>query len=371
MIRIPSTDIPENSYSLVFLHGLGDEGNGWTFLKNSFYAHNITNINFIFPDAPQSPLSLNFDLDITSWYDLKSIENVFFDEDVNGILNSINFLISLINSEIRNFNVKPENIFIGGFSQGCALSILTNLLLNFKIGGVIALSGYIPIINTIWDILEIKRIKFLNYLKNYQLNLNLQQHLFSNTTSANNPINTNNNTTTPTPTPTDTNTPANAPTLTNNINNNNDSTSFDSNDINTYPFMESDQQIKSILKNYSNRFNLNNNQLFQLLSIPIKRPFDYALPSSDESNNSNKNNSNNPHLLNLLIQNFNTPIFLAHGKKDNAIKFKLSKRSNFILKEDFKLPIVNYSVYKNLNHSANDQEINDIIQFVKLLTTNQ
>lgn len=48
--------------------------------------------------------------------------------------------------------MKPERILLGGFSQGAALSLYTGLTGPHLLAGIVTLSGYLPIRNTIeWD----------------------------------------------------------------------------------------------------------------------------------------------------------------------------------------------------------------------------
>lgn len=48
----------------------------------------------------------------------------------------------LIREEIDN-GVPSERIVVGGFSQGCALSLLTGLTSEAKLGGIIGCSGWL------------------------------------------------------------------------------------------------------------------------------------------------------------------------------------------------------------------------------------
>lgn len=53
---------------------------------------------------------------------------------------------SLITAELDdNPNIPPSRIIVGGFSQGAALSLLTTLTNERKLGGAIALSGWLPL----------------------------------------------------------------------------------------------------------------------------------------------------------------------------------------------------------------------------------
>jgi predicted esterase len=72
-------------------------------------------------------------------------EDEFSEEGEEEILKSVEYLCGLIDEEIKK-GVKPERILIGGFSQGCAISLVTAMASRYqgKIGAVVALSGYLP-----------------------------------------------------------------------------------------------------------------------------------------------------------------------------------------------------------------------------------
>ena len=49
-------------------------------------------------------------------------------------------------------SVRPQNIFLGGFSQGCCLSLATFLKLkDMQLGGVVGLSGMMALQIKDWD----------------------------------------------------------------------------------------------------------------------------------------------------------------------------------------------------------------------------
>jgi len=67
-------------------------------------------------------------------------------EDERGMLLTISSINSLIAAELDdNPNILPSRIVIGGFSQGAAISLLTTLTSERKLGGAIALSGWLPL----------------------------------------------------------------------------------------------------------------------------------------------------------------------------------------------------------------------------------
>ncbi len=50
----------------------------------------------------------------------------------------------MIQEEIEA-GIPNDRIFLGGFSQGAAMTLLTGLTTKYKLGGFIALSGYLPL----------------------------------------------------------------------------------------------------------------------------------------------------------------------------------------------------------------------------------
>ncbi|ODV93493.1 hypothetical protein PACTADRAFT_5271 [Pachysolen tannophilus NRRL Y-2460] len=151
MIRIPSIDDSKPQYTLIFLHGLGDSSDGWTFLSERAREFKVLdNFNFIFLDSPVLKLTLQKSK-AKAWYDFKNLSDILVDEDKMNILISLNYLITIINDENLEKNIPLNNIIVGGFSQGCALSLLLVNLINYQLGGIIGLSGYLPLYNYILE----------------------------------------------------------------------------------------------------------------------------------------------------------------------------------------------------------------------------
>lgn len=68
------------------------------------------------------------------------------EEDTGGILESVEYICKLIDDQIHK-GVAPERIVLGGFSQGCAISLVTGLSSRYagKLAGIVGLSGYLPL----------------------------------------------------------------------------------------------------------------------------------------------------------------------------------------------------------------------------------
>lgn len=71
-------------------------------------------------------------------------------EDEEGILRTVAYIDELIKAEVDS-GVQPGKIAVGGFSQGCAASMVWGLKgeLKDKVAGVFGLSGYFPNINAV------------------------------------------------------------------------------------------------------------------------------------------------------------------------------------------------------------------------------
>ncbi|PRP77876.1 acyl-protein thioesterase 1,2 [Planoprotostelium fungivorum] len=128
--------------TVIFLHGLGDTGAGWAMQWEELSGGKY---KVILPTAPKSPVTLNGGYRMTSWHDICGLETIDDEktETFAGIEENRKFVEDLITTEI-NAGTPAEKIILGGFSQGAALSLYTGTQSNTKIGGIIALSGYLP-----------------------------------------------------------------------------------------------------------------------------------------------------------------------------------------------------------------------------------
>lgn len=139
--------------AIIFIHGLGDSGEGWSWFPQIVQQTNLVKsypeTNFVFPNAPSIPISVNGGFSMPAWFDIYEFGNPHARQDTEGFLKSCNIVKQLINEQIEKYNVPAERVIIGGFSQGAAISMATLALLDVKIGGLVALSGFCPIPQTI------------------------------------------------------------------------------------------------------------------------------------------------------------------------------------------------------------------------------
>ena len=131
---------------LIFLHGLGDTGEGWSGI---FGDHRNPKTHYIFPNSAVRKVTINGGARMPAWFDLKSLDGS--DEDVPGIKEASNEVKILIAEQMQRFELPSTKIFIGGFSMGGALALYTSLTHKEPLGGVVALSSWLPMHKSFLD----------------------------------------------------------------------------------------------------------------------------------------------------------------------------------------------------------------------------
>jgi phospholipase/carboxylesterase len=138
---------PNPSVSVIWLHGLGADGNDFVPIVNELDLSGCPGIRFIFPHAPTMPVTINGGYVMRAWYDILGTELVRH-EDEGGLRNSQKLIEQLIADE-KARGIPAERIFLAGFSQGCAMTLQTGLRHPEKLAGLLCLSGYLPLAATI------------------------------------------------------------------------------------------------------------------------------------------------------------------------------------------------------------------------------
>lgn len=62
-------------------------------------------------------------MEMPSWFDLTSFDKIESQEDSQGMWKSVDRLKAFVADEVKE-GISPDRIVIGGFSQGCAISLL-------------------------------------------------------------------------------------------------------------------------------------------------------------------------------------------------------------------------------------------------------
>ncbi|XP_076462911.1 acyl-protein thioesterase 1-like [Babylonia areolata] len=129
----------DHTATLIFLHGLGDTGHGWA---TGLRMLKLQHIKCVCPHAPIKPVTLNAGMKMPSWFDIYGLD-MNSPQDTDGIKEASHTLQQLVESEVKG-GIPRDRIFIGGFSQGGAVALYTAFAVNKPIGGVVALSTWLP-----------------------------------------------------------------------------------------------------------------------------------------------------------------------------------------------------------------------------------
>jgi phospholipase/carboxylesterase len=133
------------------MHGLGASGDDFAGLYPELDLQGCPAIRFIFPHAPKIPVTINGGYVMPAWYDIFGTElgdGAIKREDAAGITKSQADIEALIANEVAR-GIKPENMVLAGFSQGCAMALHTGLRHKERLAGIMALSGYLPLAATL------------------------------------------------------------------------------------------------------------------------------------------------------------------------------------------------------------------------------
>ncbi len=131
-----------HQYSVIWLHGLGADGHDFEDIAQQLHLTASPHIRFIFPNAPIQPVTINGGMEMRAWYDILAME-LTREADIKGIYQSEKLINQLIERE-QNNGIASENILLAGFSQGGVIALHAGLRYPAPLGGIIALSSYLP-----------------------------------------------------------------------------------------------------------------------------------------------------------------------------------------------------------------------------------
>lgn len=169
-IILDSKDPKRPEAICIFLHGLGDTGDGWAW---GFKDPKVRNpdVKYIFPTAGTMPVSLNGGFPMTAWFDIYGL-SPNDKEDEAGIKTAAKQMESLVNEQLAEHpHLTHKNVILGGFSLGGALALYTTLSQPdtcSSFGGLIALSTWLPLRQSFIDDKSFLVKQRLNGLKIFQ-----------------------------------------------------------------------------------------------------------------------------------------------------------------------------------------------------------
>ncbi|HEY2395484.1 MAG TPA: carboxylesterase [Rudaea sp.] len=134
---------PNPRHAVIWLHGLGADGHDFEPIVPELVDRAWPALRFVFPNAPVRPITINGGMAMRAWYDISGLE-IAQKQDEAGIRDSIRLLGELIEREVAR-GAAADNILLAGFSQGGAIVLSGGLRYPARLGGIIALSTYLPL----------------------------------------------------------------------------------------------------------------------------------------------------------------------------------------------------------------------------------
>ncbi len=129
--------------TLIVLHGLGADGSDFVPVAEALDLSAVGAVRFVFPHAPVRPVTINGGYRMRAWYDILGAD-LQRREDEAGLRESQAAIAALIDRE-RERGIAANRIVLAGFSQGCAMTLLTGLRYPERLAGLAGMSGYLPL----------------------------------------------------------------------------------------------------------------------------------------------------------------------------------------------------------------------------------
>lgn len=154
-MTLPSLDTleaetaPNPTASIIVLHGLGADGNDFVPIAQELDLAAVGPVRFVFPHAPVMPVTINGGYRMRAWYDILGSElsadgSQARREDEAGLRSSMSLVSGLLARE-KERGILPSRTVLMGFSQGCAMTLMTGLRHPERLAALVGLSGYLPV----------------------------------------------------------------------------------------------------------------------------------------------------------------------------------------------------------------------------------
>ncbi len=131
------------NYSVIWMHGLGATAHDFEDIVPALQLPEHAHVRFVFPQAPTQPITINDGMPMPAWYDIYDLDRLD-NQDADGVQLSAAAITALIDSEINN-GIASDHIILAGFSQGGAMALHTGLRYPKTLGGIMAMSCYLPL----------------------------------------------------------------------------------------------------------------------------------------------------------------------------------------------------------------------------------
>ena len=140
---------PPARATVFILHGLGADGTDFLPFADQLDLAEVGPVRFIFPRAPERPVTVNGGQRMRAWYDILAFggSGGAAGEDEAGLRESFAQVHALLEREVAR-GIPASRIVLAGFSQGCAITLGAGLRFGQRLAGLVGMSGYLPIATT-------------------------------------------------------------------------------------------------------------------------------------------------------------------------------------------------------------------------------
>ena len=138
-IEIETAEKPDAT--VIWMHGLGDDGRGWSEVVPMLGLPAALRIRFLFPHAPVMPVTINNGMRMRAWYDIRQA-NLNERADIEGVRHSQSLVNALQEREIAR-GIAPSRMVLAGFSQGGAIALYAGIRCGARLAGIVGLSTYL------------------------------------------------------------------------------------------------------------------------------------------------------------------------------------------------------------------------------------
>lgn len=141
---LPAIEIetaPNPTTAVIWMHGLGDDGRGWSDVVPMLGIPPGLAVRFVFPHAPVMPVTINNGMRMRAWYDVRQAD-LSERADLDGVRRSQALVAALQAREVAR-GIVPARTVLAGFSQGGAIALYAGLRYPERLAGIVGLSTYL------------------------------------------------------------------------------------------------------------------------------------------------------------------------------------------------------------------------------------
>lgn len=125
--------------AILWLHGLGASGHDFVPVVPHLY---LPHTRFVFPHAPERPVTINGGTVMPAWYDITRLEPGP-EREPEADIDATHAQVVAWLRRLATEGIPPERTVLAGFSQGGAMALHTGHRYDQRLAGILVLSAYL------------------------------------------------------------------------------------------------------------------------------------------------------------------------------------------------------------------------------------